>query len=549
MHRRCIICGQEPGEQCVYPRNMSEARRWQNLANLSSFDVDPESLCRHGCVCASHLNGHGSGSESESSPRAAGRARTPAGLQDWSSRWSSSTSESGHGYPISKKANEQMQNQSKQSLGSERQEFSSANRCTNGYCRFRNTCNSMYQGNTYTQSGQKYPNPPQATRATNLEDKKNPPMKLNPRVNKPTFGAVNCTCDGCTCSFCPVQGIKKAVAPLEEDSGIQQSMNKEKRKDNSKGSPHKPSSCERLTCPAFRTTDIKAVADDFRSSPSYPVSPTSRGNNRVKSSMNQQNTKKKPELKSECCQTCITHQLKDQEVQCSTATLQTQSSSPVRRTKMTGSFSHQTGSSATGFSAGQTNNSSNFTCSGGGERRTSNAINVLLMNGTRNNDYEDGCCSPAKQRPMAPPPEICVQESDLTESDERAVFPEIDKPNYRVCRSSNETNVLVLEESSLNECSPKAAQDASKVDSQTKNHFDAQQNANNNKEQQNSFLINWLESPATSNFTKVLELQRCRIKELENLLEQHSVLQQTIQHKVAELQCTDLPDPKNITKS
>jgi len=225
MHRRCIICGQEPGEQCVYPRNMSEARRWQNLANLSSFDVDPESLCRHGCVCASHLDGHGSGSESESSSRAAGRARTQAGLQEWSSRWSSSASDAGHGYSISKKANERMQNQSKQSLGSERPEFSSANRCTNGCCRFRNTCNSMFQGNTYTQMGQKYPNP--QTRATNLENKNNPPMKLSPRVNKPTFGAVNCTCDGCTCSFCPVQGIKKAVAPLEEDLGSQQSINKE----------------------------------------------------------------------------------------------------------------------------------------------------------------------------------------------------------------------------------------------------------------------------------------------------------------------------------
>lgn len=548
MHRRCIICGQEPGEQCVYPRNMSEARRWQNLANLSSFDVDPESLCRHGCVCASHLDGHGSGSESESSSRAAGRARTQAGLQEWSSRWSSSASDAGHGYSISKKTNERIQNQSKQSLGSERQEFSSANRCTNGCCRFRNTCNSMFQGNTYTQMGQKYPNP--QTRATNLENKNNPPMKLSPRVNKPTFGAVNCTCDGCTCSFCPVQGIKKAVAPLEEDSGSQQSINKEykERKDNSKGSPKKQSSCERLTCPAFRTTDIKTVADDFRSSPNYPVSPTSRGNNKIKSSMNQQNTKKKPELKSECCQTCITQQLKDQEVQCSTVTLQTQSSSPVRRTKMTGSFSHQTGSSATGLSGGYTNNSNNFTC-GGGERRTSNAINVLLMNGTRNNDYEDGCCSPAKQRPMAPPPEICVQESDLTENDERAVFPEIDKPNYRVCRSSNETNVLVLEESPLNDCSPNPGQDASTLDSKTKSNFDAQQNANDNKEQHNSFLINWLESPATSNFTKVLELQRSRIKELENLLEQHSLLQQTIQHKVAELQCTDIPDPKNISKS
>jgi len=47
---------------------------------------------------------------------------------------------------------------------------------------------------------------------------------------------------------------------------------------------------------------------------------------------------------------------------------------------------------------------------------------------------------------------------------------------------------------------------------------------------------------------KVLEMQRARIKELENLLQQHNLLQQTIQHKVAELQCTDKPNPTDGTK-
>ncbi|EDW97484.1 uncharacterized protein LOC6537214 [Drosophila yakuba] len=540
MHRRCIICGQEPGEHCVYPRNMSEARRWQNLANLSSFDVDPESLCRHGCVCASHLDSQGSGSETESSSGAAGRARTAAGLQEWSSKWSSSASDAGHGYPNNRKPIERMQNQSKHTIGSQGQEFSSANRCTNGYCRFRNNYNSMFPSNphTYNQMGQKYPNP-QAPRATSLDNKKPPPIKVNPRVNRPSFGTVNCTCDGCTCTFCPVPGIKKT----SEDSGSQQSINKEKRKDISKGSPKKTKPCERPTCPTFRSMDFKTEAEDF-----YPISSTSRGNQRYRNPIKQQDTTQKPKLKSECCQTCSTHHLKDQEVQCSTVTLPTQSSSPVGRPKLAGSFSHQTGCSATGFSAGYTTNSSNFTC-GCSERRNSNAINVLLMNGTRNNDYEDPCCSPAKQRPMAPPPEICVQESDLTECNERAVFPEIDKPNYRVCRSSNETNVLVLEEGPLDKCSPIAGEDPSTPDIKTQNHSNAHQNPNASKEQANNFLNNWLESPATNNFTKVLELQRSRIKELENLLEQHSLLQQTIQHKVAELQCTDIPDPKNKTKS
>lgn len=56
MHRRCIICGQEPSDHFVYPRNLTEARRWQSLVNMNSVNVEPESLCRHGCVCSSHLD-------------------------------------------------------------------------------------------------------------------------------------------------------------------------------------------------------------------------------------------------------------------------------------------------------------------------------------------------------------------------------------------------------------------------------------------------------------------------------------------------------------
>jgi len=107
---------------------MSEARRWQNLANLSSFDVDTESLWRHGCVCSSHLDpdhrGSSTGSESSAgaaegaSPMATAKgaapqlqARNPAGLQESGVKWSSSGSASGRGYATYSVAVEEMPNQ------------------------------------------------------------------------------------------------------------------------------------------------------------------------------------------------------------------------------------------------------------------------------------------------------------------------------------------------------------------------------------------------------------------------------------------------------
>ncbi|KAH8346708.1 hypothetical protein KR084_008511 [Drosophila pseudotakahashii] len=581
MHRRCIICGQEPGDHCVYPRNMTEARRWQNLANLSSFDVDTESLCRDGCVCSAHLGGEhrGSSSDSEVSSGGAEGARTPAGLQESSVKWTSSGSGSGPGYPTNSKVVQEMQDQSKRSLNSEKREGSSAIRCNNGFCRFRNACNSMLQGNpyNYTQMGQNLANP-QAARVNqsilgtagcahaNCKMMRNTSTRSSPEggtwTNSPAQKENhNRTSPGdpskatrntstralCTLTTCPAlrENQFKAYPP---NSGSQESMKRTQKKEISRGNPQRPKSCERPSCPVVRkqrSEDSRPHGDDFRSLTSTQ---TWRSYSNSKMPVNQLNRKQKPELKNQCCQVCINCHLKDKEVQCSKVALQSQSSAPVVRPKPVGSFSYRTSSSVTGFSTGYTTNSSNFTY--GGERRNTNAINVLLMNGTRNNDYDNSCCCPTNLRPLAPPPEICVQESDLTESNERAVFPEIDKPNYRVCRSTNETNVLVLEEGPMEDCTPKATgdSDTAAVEAQNQTGNQPNSNLNRSKEQQNDFVNNWLDCPAADNFTKVLELQRARIKELENLLQQHNLLQQTIQHKVAELQCTDKPVPKDDTK-
>ncbi|XP_016985710.2 uncharacterized protein LOC108049145 [Drosophila rhopaloa] len=574
MHRRCIICGQEPGDLCVYPRNMTEARRWQNLANLSTFDVDTESLCRHGCVCASHLDVvQESTSDSECLSGAAKESRNKSGLkhQDTPNRlcsvkWSSSGSGPGprdllygHSYPTNIKAIEEMHNQSKQSIGSGRQETSNVNRCKNGCCRFRGACNSRFQGNpyTYTQMGQNSAN-------SAFDGKTEPPVNVKQRVNEyqSPQGAACCTCtccpiirntstrhsaEGCPSLCCPLLRNNKTrppedgsckECPLLRHFGSQQSIKRAHKKEN--GNAERLRSC----CPAVRkqrSEDLKSTGDDFQSLSStvnHKASQSWRSNDSSKLTMNQQNRIKKPELKSQCCQACINCRLKDQEVQVSSEALQSQSSTPVKRPKTTTSFSYQTASLSTGFSAGYGTNSSNVVY--GAERKFSNAINVLLMNGSSKNDYDDPCCCPAKS--LAPPPEICVQESDLTECNERAAFPEIDRPNYRVCQPAtsdqNETNVLVLEEGLVDECSPIATENEAK---QNRNEVQLNPNQIQSEEGQHDF-------PATDNYTKVLELQRVRIKELENLLQQHNLLQQTIQHKVAELHCTDKQVPKDETE-
>ncbi|XP_017130721.1 uncharacterized protein LOC108148275 [Drosophila elegans] len=586
MHRRCIICGQDPGDHCVYPRNMTEARRWQNLANLSTFDVDTESLCRHGCVCASHLDlAQGSNSDSKSSSAAAQGASTRAGSTNYdsASRQSGvkrSSTGSGHGprdvpnahsYPTNNKAIEKIQNQSKLGLNSGRPESSNANRCQNGNCRFRGAVNNMFQGNTNTctQVGQNYRSPlmPRSFSAS----KGAPLTKLSPRVNVNQMpqGTACCKCthcsmiritsnrpfvEGCPGSCCPLLRNTKNRPPEEgscrkgpvvRHSGSQQSMNKG-HKETSKKNAERHRSCERHCCPAVRkqrSEDSKSLEIDFFSPINRTPSESWGSNDSTKLTMNQKNRIPKPEVKCQCCQASIPRRLKDKEVQVSKEALQSLNSIPVSRTEATPSFSYQTASLSTGFSAVTNSSKSSY----GAERKYSNAINVLLMNGTRKNDYADPCCCPAKS--LAPPPEICVQESDLTECNEQATFPEIDKPNYRVCRPTttdpNEMNVLVLEEDPISGCSPKAAGDEA---TQDRSEVQLSPNQNQSTERQYDLGKNWVDCPDSANYTKVLELQRVRIRELENLLQQHNLLQQTIQHKVAELQCTDKPRPKNETE-
>ncbi|XP_064551668.1 bromodomain-containing protein DDB_G0280777 [Drosophila montana] len=53
MERRCIVCGQTPTSGFTYPHNMDEAVNWQNM--LACF-VPVETLLHHCCVCHKHVN-------------------------------------------------------------------------------------------------------------------------------------------------------------------------------------------------------------------------------------------------------------------------------------------------------------------------------------------------------------------------------------------------------------------------------------------------------------------------------------------------------------
>ncbi|KAH8374734.1 hypothetical protein KR200_004629 [Drosophila serrata] len=558
MHRRCIICGQEPSRQCIYPRNMMEARRWQNLANLGSFDVDTESLCQHGCVCAMHLDTdqeYGSNLGSTSGAvcplrRAGGKisAQDKAAVKKSSfqtGRFKATTPQANN-----KKSGVGMNTQDKPMLESIPQESCNVDRSNIELHRCRG---AMLQGNLYSQL-RKNCNSQRSTGSTNdtaarriLKAKKPTIPQLYACINYPILRVSNAVPEESTC---PLMRSPSAAAESSTCECILQ-----KTQNNTQSHLQQRSiSYDPLPCYVCNQQQFKSDED-------LPSRCTSIGQN--SSTTSESHHERRPELKCKCCQACISCQLKDQEVQCSQHTLQPKASSaaviPTSSTKLkaisittgcecdTGKdFSSQRSASlgtkygsvsSKTISCSENTNMPNFAYGGEEQQFSVNAINVLLMNGSRHNKYE------------GPNPEICVQESDLADCNERAVFPNVDKPNYRLCRAAttdsntngkqDEANVLVLEEGPMDECSPECKSNQE----QTQSELQIVEGIKSVDQEIRSgqFGDNCINSSAPANFTKVLELQRARINELENLLQQHNKLQQTIQTRMAELQGQEKP--------
>ncbi|KAH8264199.1 hypothetical protein KR038_004382 [Drosophila bunnanda] len=560
MHRRCIICGQDPGNQCVYPRNMKEARRWQNLTNLDSFDVDTESLRQHGCVCALHLDTDQEyGSDLGSTFGAVGLQRRAGGKISAEDKAGSKRSpfqtgrcQSTAQQYTNKKSSVGMNMQDQQTLESMPHESSNVDRSN---IELHRCCGAMLQGNLYSQM-RKNSCRKRSTGSTNETA-----TRRNLKASKPTVPHLY------ACINYPILRVSHAV-PKESTCPMRRSpspapasctgeFSYQRTQNNSLcHSQQRPVSYDPLPCSSINQQQFKSD-DDFLNSPCSSSGQTSF-------TTIESHQKRKPELRNQCCQACINCQLKDQEVQCSQHTLQpkasseevTPTSSPKPETRtMTGGSEcdiddkdcscHRSASLATKYGSV---NSKNIACSenvnmsniiyGGEEQQYSvNAVNVLLMNGSLQNKYE------------GPNPEICVQQSDLADCNERAVLPDVDKPKYRVCRAATtgantkgkqeEANVLVLEEGRMDGCSSE-----DQGQSQSELQFVEGINSVDQEIRSAQFCDNWINSPGAANYTKVLELQRARINELENLLQQHNKLQQTIQSRMAELQCQENPAKK-----
>ncbi|XP_017035750.1 uncharacterized protein [Drosophila kikkawai] len=568
MHRRCIICGQEPGKQCVYPRDMAEARRWQNLANLGKFAVDTESLYQHGCVCAMHLNRNhkcssdlGGKSDAVCPPRRASDQISEQ-YQRPSVKWNHvetdrrcppSTPQGCCPYITNKKPNVGMQMKSIYNIGLDR-------------CR-----GAMIQGNLYSQMRKNYSRQ-QATGPTDgNEPRRNQSIlpKLCACVNCPMLKSFKAAPNESTC---PLTRPRSSPAPSVNSVNKPQQQRYSNSNQRAQNNTQKPRSCDRLSCYAYSQKQNQKK-DDSHSSTTTSTAPSTTTNDSHRERM--------PDVRNKCCQACFNCQLRDQESQCSQHTLKRKASSAVaspRPSTQLKASSISTGRtcdrtiSSKGLSSIRTYRSSQRSSSlaskygmnmssfgyGGGEKEYSiYAVNVLLMNGSRQNKYDN------------PNPEICVQESDLADCNERAIFPEVDKPSYRVCRAAtsdqsnangkqddeDEANVLVLEEGRLDVCSPedKSPQGESRSEQQFLEGMNSNQNQSKLQQsesksikrctdhgiQPGQFGDNWINSPGAANYNKVLELQRSRINELENLLQQHIVLQQTIQARMAELQCQE----------
>ncbi|KAH8243257.1 hypothetical protein KR032_005945 [Drosophila birchii] len=552
MKRRCIICGQTPGEQCVYPRNMKEARRWENLANLRSYDVDTESLCQHGCVCALHLDSEqecGSDPDAVSSQRNSG-GKISANRKKTSIKWSASDTgrcksqvpQDCCSHTTNTNINGNLRPMRLESINGDRSNIE-LHRCRG----------AMLQGNLYSQMRKNFhPQQPTGTRGgtappRNSKARQQIIPKLYAYIKYPILQNANVV---------PEQSPPPLVwCPNPAPDAFNCKCSPQPQHSNSRQRTQNNTQIQSQQKPTSFNLQQFQSDDSFSSTTSDQCSCTTCDGHQ----------ESMPEIKNKCVQTYCKCQLKDQGVQCSqkqevhcfqdqevqckcSSAAVSQSAKAIsisksdcnkarsRSSQRSTSLATKYDISSKCFPSIGNINMPIFTCCCEEQKYSANAVNVLLMNGPRHNKYE------------GPNPEICVLESDLADCNERAVFPDVDKPSYRLCRAAtspsntkgkqDEANVLVLEDDSMDGCSPEGQ--ANQGQSQNELQFVEGIDCMSQGIQPGQFGDNWIDSPYAANYNKVLELQRSRINELENLLQQHNKLQQTIQARMAELQSQEM---------
>ncbi|KAH8369114.1 hypothetical protein KR009_001691 [Drosophila setifemur] len=585
MYRRCLICGQEPRDHCAYQRNQAETRRWQSLANLSSFNAEVEWSNRHSLDCSSNFD-----LMLESSTDVAGlRTRSTGGmpsLESSETRYRDTTDQRpsvlhpcGYPYPTNRVNN-----------GKENQNVGATQRrskCSGGPCPSSGACAiwripvpQFKQPNPTQQLKQQSTGPvvwrlnrnrsesPQQTRLQNSTPKGGScKMSMKTGVNARTIVSAR---DSCECANCPYlsqirSGKQKFTSDSNDLTGLASLEMSQQQQENP---PVKQQQQHKNPPIGQQQQQRNPKMDQQQQQKNRPMEQQQQ---QINPPMEQQHQQRNPPMQAQGCQVCIFCQQKDKDVKCPAFQQKKfpdfqQMQGPAKKKSTTGMASlrsYQT--TATNYcdcdsivqppqnpSKGLSprKSISNYCYTGFAGTRTNNAVNVLLMPGSRQDDFDDSCCFPATFRKSAPAPQIVVKESDLTETNERAVFPEIDKPSYRVCRAAtsdpkaigqseeeNEgcANVLVLEEDNIMDCKPEASGEKDLAVWS----INSSKEINRSVDQDPQLSNNWMDDQATSNCTKVLELQRARINELDNLLQQHNLLQQIIQTKVTQLQSTD----------
>ncbi|XP_068153907.1 uncharacterized protein [Drosophila tropicalis] len=535
MQRRCIICGQEPSGFYVYPRTLTEARKWQDWANLYSFNVPAGTLRKHACVCQKHLEAVEEQDDTANEHIVEVKERNVGGMPT----------------PIREPndivSNDVMDKRPSVSLteGDPNQRPQRPMRC----------CCPIMEATK-----------PKAQKPRRRKERKSPSRRsqedLQPPVN--VFH-----CPGTTqiprppFQYNPVEAMNYKVAPAWYNQQSRQQQ------------LHQPNWNQ------FSETGTEIDALNGQSSryaqQIYDCHCPLLGK-QLEKMHNQEQQLQQPrpiQQQNQCCQCYISVPNQDKTFQCP---------SQVHRAEKRRQAAAETCECGTTTSRNivvqptvcipanifeQTPPKSAQPKSKKKEikvRKNPNSVNVLIMGSYGQEEDAEECIEMICPETFQPSPltEICFLESDLTRKNERAIFPDIDLPNYSVCRApttdpkateeaDKETNeqddtncadVLVLGKG-LHDIDPCPCDcqhclfdmDLWNCPNHVKPRISTQPqetDANNAASGIDALSSlpeeladgNWQDPRAVAKYNQVIADQKARINELENLLTQHNILQE-----------------------
>ncbi|EDW83784.1 uncharacterized protein Dwil_GK13491 [Drosophila willistoni] len=562
MQRRCIICGQEPSGYYVYPRTLTEARKWQDWANLYSFNVPAGTLRKHGCVCQKHLEAAEELGDTpnehivEVEERNVGGMPTPicepndiVSNDVMDKRPSVSFTESDPNQRPQRpmrcccpnveatKPKEQKPRRRKERRSpsqGDHQPF--VNVC---YCPgttqiprppFQyNPIEAMKYNVSPTWFNQQSSQQQQQPNWNQFSETGTEMDAFNGQSSRYYQQASDCLCG----SYCPLLGKK-----LEKMHGQEQQL-------------QQPGPIQQQTGPMQQQTG--PIQQQSQCCQCYISVPNQDKTIQCPSQVHGAEKRRQAPAENCECGTTTTRNIVVQPTVCIPANIYEQYQAPPRISKPKSKKKETK------------------------VRKNPNSVNVLIMGSYGQEEDAEVCKEMICPETFQPSPltEICFLESDLTRKNERAIFPDIDLPNYSVCRAPT-TDPKATEEADTESNKQDDANcadvlvlgkglydiDPCPCDCQhclfdmnlwnCPNHINPRVSAQPQETGANnatsgidaqSFLPkqwadgNWQDPQAVAKYNQVIADQKARINELEDLLTQHNILQETIQSKVDELQC------------